>query len=316
MRKIDSILVGTDFSEDASHALRRAALVASEHGAHLRLLHVVDPSPFARARGWLTPGAHTRIADAEATLAKLALYAAAAHGIAVNVEVRVGNTTEQVLRAAEGVDLLVLGARGLNPLRTFVLGTTAVRLLKKCRLPMLVCKQPARGPYRRVLVPVELSRSSAAALSGALRVAPRAKVRLFHAVCGSREAEMRIVGVPEHVIQDYRAMAIGRAESKLRSIVAEAGHRGARVNVAVRQGDALDLTLRHEERFGTDLIVVRKHGESAPGAFLLGSFTRRVLHNSRCDVLAVPNVGLDPVPVHPMVAPARPAAAFEPATNA
>ena len=204
---------------------------------------------------------------------------------------------------------------GLNPLRNFVLGTTAVRLLKKCRLPMLVCKQPAHAPYRRVLVPVDLSRFSAAALSGALRVAPRARVRLFHALSGGREAEMRIVGLPEHVIQDYRAMAIGRAESKLRSIVAEVGHRVARVHAAVHQGDPLDLTLRQEERFGADLIVVRKHGDSGLGAFLMGSVTRRVLHNSRCDVLVVPKVGLDAVPAHAPVAAARPSTTLAQATN-
>jgi nucleotide-binding universal stress UspA family protein len=176
---------------------------------------------------------------------------------------------------------------------------------------MLVIKQPARGPYRRVLLPAESSKGSAAALRAALRLAPHASVRLFHALANRQEAEMRIVGLPEHLIHDHLAMVIGRAESKLRGIVADAGHHGARVKVAVSCGDTLDMTIRHEEQFRADLIVVRKHGESGLGAFPLGTMTRRVLHNTRCDVLVVPKVGLDRMSAHSMVAPLRPSATLE-----
>jgi nucleotide-binding universal stress UspA family protein len=101
MNKIESILLATDFSEDAGRALQRAALVASEHDAHLKLFHVIQPSPIARACEWLAPSTEMRVAEAEAKLANLGLHTAAVHGIAVSLEVRVGNALDEVLRAAE-----------------------------------------------------------------------------------------------------------------------------------------------------------------------------------------------------------------------
>lgn len=46
MRSIHSILVATDLSVDASHAVRRAALLAYAHGSRLHILHVIDTAGF------------------------------------------------------------------------------------------------------------------------------------------------------------------------------------------------------------------------------------------------------------------------------
>ena len=41
MTSIKTILAATDFSDDARNAARRAARLATEHGARLQLLHVM-----------------------------------------------------------------------------------------------------------------------------------------------------------------------------------------------------------------------------------------------------------------------------------
>ena len=309
MSKIASILVATDFSPDAGNAVARAALIAAEHGAHLRLLHVVSPSPFRQTRDWLTRSAtadtdvETRLAQAHKALAEHARHIGALHGVEVSSRVRVGNALAEVQRAADEVDLIVLGVRGLDPLRDLLLGTTALRLLETCRRPMLVAKQPGREPYRRVLVPMDLSRMSSAALGGALRLAPQASIRLLHALRNDREAEMRIADVPEHIIREYREMAVARAEEQMRAIASEFEQHGGRVLVAVDCADALGMTLRNEAQMGADLVVVRKHGKSRIGDLLLGSVTRRLLRHTRCDVLVIPREGFDALPQR-AVAPA------------
>ena len=69
----------------------------------------------------------------------------------------------------------MLGARGAGFVRRIALGTTAERLLRTTRRPLLVVKQKAHERYRRVLVPVDFSPSSAQALALARRVAPDAR---------------------------------------------------------------------------------------------------------------------------------------------
>ena len=66
--------------------------------------------------------------------------------------------------ATTDADLVVVGSRGESVLRRMVIGSTASRLLRKSRCPVLVVKNPFKQPYRRVLLPMDFSPASALAL--------------------------------------------------------------------------------------------------------------------------------------------------------
>jgi pyruvate/2-oxoglutarate dehydrogenase complex dihydrolipoamide acyltransferase (E2) component len=68
-------------------------------------------------------------------------------------------------------DLLVLGARGTSFMRHLMLGSTAERLVRKSNRPLLVVRQPPHERYRRVIVALDFSPSSLAALELARAVA-------------------------------------------------------------------------------------------------------------------------------------------------
>ena len=252
MNKITAVLVATDFSPDAGNAVARAALIATKHRARLHLLHVVSASPFQRLRDRIAQSdaidadVEVKRAQAHKALAELARHIAASHGIEVTAQVRVGNALSEVRRAADEFDLVVLGVRGFDPLRDLVLGTMALRLRSKCDRPILVVKQPARNSYRRVLVPMNPSSRSAAVFGAALRLAPKAGIRLLNALRNDREAEMRLADVPEPVIQDYRTLKLARGQAQMRAIASELDHGDALVRITVECSDVLDMTLRHE----------------------------------------------------------------------
>jgi nucleotide-binding universal stress UspA family protein len=315
MNRIESILVATDFSPHAGNALARAALVATEHGARLHLLHVVNRSLFRRVRDLIARRAAN--ADVEAKLAQthdalsaLARNIAASHGIEVSAQVRVGNALHEVRRAAHGFDMVVLGIRGLDSLRDLVRGSTASRLHTKCDRPMLVVKQPAHNSYRRVLVPMNRSRS-AAAIRAAMRLAPNAGIRLLKALRNDREAEMRLADVSEPVIQAYRTKELARARAQMREIASEFHDGDALMRISVEYSDVLDMTLRHDVQTNADLIVAHSHRKSSISNLLLGSVTRRLLRHARCDVLLVAKTGLEAPQSRPVVAPAGELAAAE-----
>ncbi|TAM34404.1 MAG: universal stress protein [Burkholderiaceae bacterium] len=94
----------------------------------------------------------TLVEQARRELENLAAELAARHGVAVQPALVQGAVLDGITREAAllNADLVVLGARGAGFLRRFVLGSTAERLLRKSTHPMLVVKQQAHEPYRRV----------------------------------------------------------------------------------------------------------------------------------------------------------------------
>jgi len=63
-----------------------------------------------------------------------------AHNVPVEVELRKGSPAKETLKLAEeiGADMLMLGARGKNKLRDFIVGSTALQVLQKSEVPVLL----------------------------------------------------------------------------------------------------------------------------------------------------------------------------------
>jgi nucleotide-binding universal stress UspA family protein len=290
MTRFRSILVATDFSDDATHAVRRAAVLAAQHAARLTLLHVVHPAGFQPLRQWFSPSIDVdlKTAQARATLRQFAAEIRGRHGVPARFRVVVGESFEEIRRAADGTDLLVLGQRGRNPLKDLVTGSTADRLLRFCRRPMLVVKQPLVGPYRRVVVPIDFSTASVSGLRLAGAIAPRASIEVLHALDSSEAFEMQLAGVPAADIRRHGETQDRTTQARIRDVVSQAGLASARVSAVVRRGPAWACTLSHVESYGSDLIVVGKQGASTIADFFLGSVTRRLLSSATCDLLVLP----------------------------
>ncbi len=290
MNIIRSILVATDFSDDASHAVRRAAQMATQLSARLTLLHVMS-GPTLRALREIFPNPDDAemklIADAQSMLDELSASLGQIDKTLLTAQVKIGKVLDEILLACEPHDLLVLGAHGLNPLRDMLLGTTAARLLRKSSRPVLVAKQLPKGPYQRVIVPVDFSPHSALALKTAMHIAPSADITIIHAFDVPFEGKLWIAGVADEEIHRYRMQARQQALRKIGDLVgglAVAPHRFSHV---VEHGDAPRLILDKEQELEADLIVIGKHGQSSVEDMFLGSVTRHVLADSKCDVLVV-----------------------------
>jgi nucleotide-binding universal stress UspA family protein len=194
----------------------------------------------------------------------------------------------EILTVAEQVDLLVIGARGMNPIRDLIFGSTAERLLGKCMQPALVVKRAPQTPYRRVLVPVDFSPYSASALRAAMRIAPQSQIYVCHAFDVPFEGTLWIAEASNKKIENYRVQARQQALTAIRNVIEHAGGaNGFHVSSVVERGDASRVILDKEAEYDADLIVIGKHGRSALEEFFLGSVTRHILSNSQCDVLVV-----------------------------
>lgn len=290
MSKIKSLLVATDFSDDARQAVLRAAFLAAEQGAQLGVLHVMSGWSLNSLRELfkLSSDADTKlIDDAKRMLDELVDDVAEKTKLTAAPKVRVGDVVNEIISASGQADMLVLGARGLNPLRDLLLGTTAENLLRKCKCPILVNKRPPHGSYQRVIVPVDLSPHSIAALRIAVQVAPQADITIIHAFDVPFEGKLWLAGVEEQEIHRYRIQARLDAHEKIETLMQNLDNTSLRLHTIIEHGDAARVILEQEEAASPDLIVIGKHGQSVVGELLLGSVTRHVLSNARCDVLVV-----------------------------
>lgn len=289
MNTIQSLLAAIDFSNDALHAAHRTALIAVEQRAGLELMHVLS--------GWSLNSLRElfRSSDAEVDLladARLRLHALAEE-IAGKTRVKatslvtIGNVRDEILAASEQTDMLVLGAHGWNPLRDRILGTTAERLLGKCNRPVLVVKRPPLGAYKRVLVPVDFSPYSAPSMRMALLLAPGADFRVVHAFRVPFEERLIGAGVAAEEIQKFRNRARYEAERSAEALIKKSRGDLYRFTRSIAHDKAPRLILTEEAGFGADLIVIGKHGRSVVEELLLGSVTRHILSDSKCDVLVV-----------------------------
>jgi nucleotide-binding universal stress UspA family protein len=298
MSTLRSIVAATDLSPPSCHAADRAARLARESGATLTLVHAVSAAALEDLRRWL--GQDTKMAAAAEADARDRLHAVAAelgarHRIEVAEHLVTAHPVEAVTRHADAVDadLLVTGTRGAGFLRGMIVGSTAERIATRSQRPVLMARRSGHEPYRRVLVPVDFSPWSLAAIDLAVRVAPNASLVLMHAVDLPFAGKLRFAGVDDSSIARYRDNARLEAWTQLRELSARAGLASERIRHATPAGaDPWMLIVQQEQEFDCDLIVIGKHGRSPLGDLLLGSTTRMVLLESSADVLV--SVGREP----------------------
>ena len=137
----ETIAVAYDGSDESRVALDEAGALASNAGARLLVVTVVEPLEYA----WSSAGLAYPVQDIgvppEAVARRLLDEARAAVTEGVDVETRVckGLAADSIRAAcAEGVDLLVMGSRGYGAVRRVLLGGVSSRVVRDAPCPVLV----------------------------------------------------------------------------------------------------------------------------------------------------------------------------------
>jgi nucleotide-binding universal stress UspA family protein len=135
--KLRHILVPTDFSETAMHALDVAVALATKFDAKLTLLHVyyVPPPMYGVAFAWpvdeFASGARQELESALFTLKQRYHNSESA--------LRSGAPGDEIVRAAKdsAADLIVMGTHGRSGLPRLILGSVAERVVRTAPVPVL-----------------------------------------------------------------------------------------------------------------------------------------------------------------------------------
>lgn len=292
MSGIQKILAATDFSEAAGNAVERAAMLASQTGAGVVVTNVISRGMLNALHDLMSPDASDELEDALVKesldrLHELEQDMTARHHVNVQTSVSAGSVLKEIDSYANGTgaDLLVLGAHGGAFVRDMLLGSTTERVLRKTTLPMLVVRRAPSAPYRRVLVPVDFSARSQAAIALARSVAPDAELILVHAFEVPYEGKLRQAGVEESRVNALREAARQEALKGLEGLIADSGLATASVRHVLVYGQPASAILEQAKTHGCDLIAMGKQGLRMIEELVLGSVTRQVVEHSHCDVL-------------------------------
>lgn len=288
---ITRILAATDLSAPSRHAVDRAYRLAAERGWQLTLAHAIAPGIFDELQAMLGSDAPSLDQNllAETRTSLMALNSDPRHNFGINADCVIlnGRPIDAIARHAEEIDagLLVLGARGEDFLRQLTLGSTASRLLRKSRQPVLVVKQPPHETYRRILVAMDFSPAALTALRLARQLVPEAVLVLLHAVELPFEGKMQHANVDPAIIQHYRIQAQLIGMQKLRDLARQEALPDTGTQLLALHGEASRLIIEQEQEQDCDLIVVGKRGIHIAEELLLGSTTKHILMESQGDVL-------------------------------
>jgi len=166
-----------------------------------------------------------------------------------------------------------MGTHGRRGLDQFIMGSIALGVARKSPVPVITVREdvPAPDPelpYRRILVPVDLSPGSERSVRSAWDFAQITHGSLLVLHVGRREGE-------NPSIQDQMDALVRDCDP-------------ARVETLALPGQPEEMILQEARRMPADLIWMAKKGQSILEYVLLGSVTERVLRLASCPVVAYP----------------------------
>ncbi|MDE1872940.1 MAG: universal stress protein [Thaumarchaeota archaeon] len=140
MREIKKILVALDGSAQSFKSLQEAIYLARQCGATITGLCVLPLYTISLGK-FTTSLRNQSIKEAKKFMAK-AKVLSAQNGIVFNEKIVVSNHTSKISEFASDkkFDLIVMGSRGMNPLKELFLGSVANYTVHKSTIPVLVVK--------------------------------------------------------------------------------------------------------------------------------------------------------------------------------
>jgi universal stress protein E len=292
------MVCATDLTARSDFALGRAVLLAQQTGARLTLVHALDarrPERQLRAQ----------VNRAYVQLLSKVDRAFGSASAAIDIAVRPGRPLDAIVKVASdsNADLVMLAAPQARR-RDSIIGTTAERLLRAIRRPVLVVHRGAQSSYRRIAMAVDLSNASLPMIQAAARlgVLDDAETTVLHATRAPYQGM--------HGWQDYALL-------RLHAMLTAAEMDLQRTKALVRADSPAAAIRQVLEQEQPELLTIGASRWLLIKRLLLGSVTDSLLRTAMCDVLVIPQishvdvlkaVGISslPRPPHEQIPAARP----------
>ncbi|MGI9244645.1 MAG: universal stress protein [Verrucomicrobiales bacterium] len=302
MKHLKHILVGIDYSDPSTSALREAARIADWDEAQLTAIHVVDAEVLRDLERSIELDRASVFAVGKKRLeAHIQATLGEEHG--VRAELVAGHPFEEVARMAgsAGVELIVLGSQGGGSPGTNRVGALAERRIRKLKQNVLLVRGHQIKPFRKVTACVDFSATSKKAARQAIHIAQQdgAQLEFLHVRQPVGETIVHpdfYTGTPPTLLPDFDKDLAAKAELELdtfaRGLVEEVGAVDYQVTL-LQQFKTREAIVEHVNQSGTDIVVLGTRGHTTLHNLLLGSTAEKIIHGSRCSTLAVKPEGFE-----------------------
>jgi nucleotide-binding universal stress UspA family protein len=283
------VLVALDFSAYSQKILDCISEIPGIQ--EVVLLHVVDathPSKLGWTHDPYIENARLLMAEKKESLENIGLNVHISVDVIVNV-ITQGTVSQAILEEAEtnNVSLIVMGARGINPIQEILLGSVSSTVLRQAKTNILVMHfnpvqedadatsaSSHRKLFSRLLVPTDFSRSASDVVSFIKTIPGIKEIILLHVV-NRAESQPEI------------AAAIKEAQSRLADMKKDLIDSDIAVKLHVRVGDPTEMILSVAKEDDVSLIAMGAFGTGWVREMLVGSTTFTVVRRTRRPFLVI-----------------------------
>ena len=199
-------------------------------------------------------------------------------------QVRIGSPAEVIVSMAEEqkADLIVMGARGLGPIKERLLGSVSHRILTQAACATLIVNGPVKT-MKQILLPLEGPFDAEAAIRF-LQLKPfhdAIEVSLLTVLPSTQPpgpADAAAATAAAEILEEQAAY-IEEVAERLRAI-------GYQAHGVALLGIPSTVILQEATTLRSDLILMGTRGRQGITRFVLGSVSHAVLHKTPCPVLA------------------------------
>lgn len=298
--QVRNILIPTDFSDCADHALSHAVDIAERFGATLHILHVVnelDPEWYGLSD--TQRGASDLREKIRASAKERLQHRAGEDGragevdtvVSLQLSFSVSSTIEEYVDQ-RAIDLVVMGTHGRRAVEHFSTGSVAEKTVRRVSCPVITVTEPAPwdaddDTIQDILAPVDFSDPSKVALRIAKQFAGLYGSRL-HLLFVSEKRTLPTfsdTGMPGISVIGMDEEIVSNAGKALEQLDASLGGSAPNTAYEVREGHVAEQVIEYAEQRGIEMIVMATRGLTGLDHFLLGSTTERVVRVASCPVL-------------------------------
>ncbi|MDZ7720173.1 MAG: universal stress protein [Balneolaceae bacterium] len=226
------------------------------------------------------------------------------HDFEVEAKVDIGinaYSPVQIMEAAKkaGADYIIIGNRGYNKFREFLLGSTATELLQRCPLPVylinlsvseesaleerkLYCVKSCRDSLQHILLPIDFSSTSLRAFDVVKSFSRKdtKQITLLHVQASGRPG----VDDPDRLreFDEEDSAHLAKLKTDLESATQTS------VNTIIKYGSPVKQILDIADEIDANMIIMGSQGRGYVSDLFLGGVSLQVIRKTKIPVLTVP----------------------------
>lgn len=199
---------------------------------------------------------------------------------------QIGSPSTVILETAKSAqaDLIILGARGLSPVKELLLGSVSHRVVLHASSPTLVMRAPF-AHLNHILIPVEGREDAHHILKFLESVSFQTPPRISIMTIWPQPRWPWPVTLGQSKLLEERALE--HAQDLVDQIAMEIRAKGMDATGVVGLGDPAFAILEQAKSLQPDLIIMGSHGRKGISRFLLGSVSHSLIHHAPCAIVVV-----------------------------